>query len=91
VAGLAYNERWRLDPHVRRSKDETEQLELDESEPCGSHNALLGHLWRGEQIDPKCWSAEIRRERLERVSATRKRRRAVAQLNEAPEDLKPAS
>lgn len=91
VAGLAYNERWRLDPHVKRSEADTEQLAIDAAEACGSHNALLGHLWRGEPIDPKCWSAELRRVRLEQVSATRKRRHAAAQLQESPEDLKPAS
>lgn len=91
VAGLAYNERWRLDPDARRSKDEAEQLAIDPSEPCGTHNALLGHLWRGEQIDPTCWSAEIRRDRLERVSAVRARQQAAAEFEADPEDLKTAS
>lgn len=69
VAGLAHNERYRLDPHVPRKADDSALLQLDGTEPCGSYNALLGHLWRGERIDPDCWSAEVRREHLSVVSA----------------------
>jgi hypothetical protein len=74
VAGLSHSERWRLDPEARRAKDDPALLTLDGTEPCGSHNALLGHLWRGERIDPDCWSAEVRRDRLERLSAVARRR-----------------
>lgn len=67
VAGLLHHERWRLDPTVRRDKGDPALLKLDGTEPCGSYVALLGHLWRGELVDPECWSAHVRRERLVRV------------------------
>ncbi|MCI3277479.1 WhiB family transcriptional regulator [Streptomyces cylindrosporus] len=72
AAGLAHNERWRLDLDATRGKDDPAPLILDGTEPCGTHNALLGHLWRGERIDPECWSAEVRRDRLDRVTAARR-------------------
>lgn len=77
VAGLFHNERWRLDLHAYRGKDDAAPLELDGTEECGSYNALLGHLWRGEKVDPVCWSAELRRSRLQRTSAVAARARAV--------------
>jgi hypothetical protein len=90
VAGLASNERWRLDPHVKRSTWEAAALALDGTEPCGTHNALLGHLWRGERVDPACWSAEVRRNRLDRVSAgsavSKRRDRVVQICRDAPGD-----
>ncbi|MHC3474647.1 WhiB family transcriptional regulator [Streptomyces sp. 7R007] len=91
VAGLAHHERHRLDPHVRRSDDDTPLLELTGDEPCGSHDALLGHLWRGERVDPDCWSAEIRRDRLDRVTAAARRRKATSQQGKPPGGLKNAS
>ncbi|WP_128803681.1 MULTISPECIES: WhiB family transcriptional regulator [unclassified Streptomyces] len=91
VAGLAHNERWRLDTDVPRYKGDAEALAIDGTEACGTHLALMGHLWRGEQVDPTCWSAEIRRDRLERVSAARARQQATAAFREAPDDLKTAS
>ena len=88
VAGLLHYERYRQDPHVRRGDDDPALLSLDGTEPCGSYNALLGHLWRGERVDPECWSAEVRRERLERTSTVAKR--AAAVVEPAPPPALPA-
>jgi len=92
VAGLVHNERYRMDPHVRRNEDDSLLLELDGTEPCGTYNALLGHLWRGEPIDPACWSAEVRRERLSQVSTAPKRQPAAeSPAPETPPALVPMS
>jgi hypothetical protein len=89
VAGLLDNERYRLDPHVPRRQDDSPLFELDGTEPCGSYGALLGHLWRGELVDPECWSAQVRRERLSVVSAVTKRRTATSALVAAAPSLAP--
>ncbi|MET7477962.1 WhiB family transcriptional regulator [Streptomyces sp. NPDC005648] len=91
VAGLAHNERWRLDVEAIRCKDDTVPLILDGTEPCGTHNALLGHLWRAERIDPECWSAEVRRDRLERATAARTSNPAAAEPAPSEVPLKTAS
>ncbi|WP_262059823.1 WhiB family transcriptional regulator [Streptomyces sp. STR69] len=83
VAGLVHNERYRLDPHVPRGEDDSPLLELDGTERCGTYNALLGHLWRGERIDAECWSAQARRERLA-VAATAAKRQASTSAPAAP-------
>jgi hypothetical protein len=76
-AGLTGNDRWRLDAEAPRRKEDCDPLILDGTEPCGSYNAMLGHLWRGERIDPECWSAEVRRDRLNRVSLAARSRDAA--------------
>ncbi|MFJ2004747.1 WhiB family transcriptional regulator [Streptomyces chartreusis] len=68
VAGLLHNERWRLDTKVVRAKCDTPALVFDGEPPaCGTYEAMLRHLSRGELVDPECWSAEVRRERLNRI------------------------
>ncbi|MGW6910287.1 WhiB family transcriptional regulator [Streptomyces sp. NPDC054940] len=80
-AGLTGNDRWRLDSSAPRRKEDCVPLILDGTEPCGSHNALLGHMWRGELIDPECWSAEVRRDRLNQATLAAKRRDAIPEAS----------
>lgn len=61
VAGLAHNERWRLDADAARGKGDPRLLVLDGTERCGTYPALLGHLWRGERVDGVCWSGQAQR------------------------------
>ncbi|WP_426568139.1 WhiB family transcriptional regulator [Streptomyces canus] len=73
VAGLTAHERWRLDATAPGHSDKPALVFTGEPPRCGTYSALLRHLWMGEQIDPECWSGEIRRERLNRATtATRK-------------------
>lgn len=65
-AGLTGSERWRFDP-TAHTKSDRPVLTVEDSDPCGSYHALVRHLWLGEQVDPKCWSAELARERLRQV------------------------
>lgn len=62
VAGLTDNERYRLDPTAPRHKDDTPLLTFDGAERCGTHIALLRHLWWGEPIDSQCWSGQVFRD-----------------------------
>lgn len=70
VAGLTARERWRLDAEAPgHSKEKPVLVFTDEPPACGTYLALLRHLWLGERMDPKCWSAQVRRERLTRTTA----------------------
>jgi hypothetical protein len=67
VAGLIHNERWRCDPAAYRCKDDPPLLDFTGTPPrCGTHTALLKHLWLGEPIDSKCWSGQVHREQSNR-------------------------
>ncbi|MFB7596929.1 WhiB family transcriptional regulator [Streptomyces sp. NPDC056160] len=70
VAGLTAHERWRLDADAPgHGSGNIPALVFTGKPPaCGTYNALLRHLWLGERIDSDCWSAEVRRVRLSRVS-----------------------
>ncbi|MEV4033442.1 WhiB family transcriptional regulator [Streptomyces umbrinus] len=63
IAGLTSSERWRFDP-TAHSKSDRPVLTVEDGTPCGSYHALVRHLWLGEHVDPKCWSAELARNRL---------------------------
>ncbi|MER5909544.1 WhiB family transcriptional regulator [Streptomyces sp. NPDC001982] len=63
IAGLTYDERWRLDAEAKRRKEDAPPLKLDGTEPCGTYPALLRHLWLNEPVDGVCWSGEVRRNR----------------------------
>lgn len=62
-AGLDGRERWHLDPTAPgHGEDGSSVLRLDGPSPeCGSYEALVRHLARGERVDPTCWSGEVRR------------------------------
>lgn len=82
IAGLTDSERWRLDTAAYRCKTDSPPLVFDGEPPaCGTYNAMLRHLSRGERIDPECWSAEVRRNRLSRVSLAVKRSEAIAEAS----------
>lgn len=66
AAGLTYSERFRLDPDATHRADDPAPVRFTGSERCGTHHALLKHLWLDEPIDPKCWSGEILREKSNR-------------------------
>lgn len=68
VAGLTYAERHRLDADAPHYKDDAELLTFDGRERCGTHLALLRHLWLNETIDSKCWSGEVMRDRSNRAT-----------------------
>jgi len=69
VAGLTAHERWRLDTTASGHAKDKPGLDLSGEPPeCGTYNALLRHLWLGEAVDPGCWSAQVRRERLIRTT-----------------------
>lgn len=92
VAGLTAHERWRLDASAAGHSDKP-ALVFHERPPCGTYNALLRHLHFGEQIDPECWSAEVRRDRLAKADSHARRRRPkpVELESAAPEPLVPAA
>lgn len=86
-AGLDGPERWRLDATAPGHNDDGSSL-LKASDPppaCGSLEALVRHLALGQQIDPTCWSGEVRRDHENR--SWRQRNAIVA----APESLPEAS
>lgn len=62
-AGLDGRERWHLDPAAPgHAADGSTLLKLDGPPPrCGTYEALVRHLARGERVDPTCWSGEVRR------------------------------
>ncbi|MGC9540208.1 WhiB family transcriptional regulator [Streptomyces sp. UG1] len=62
-AALDGKERWRLDPTASGHVDDgSTLLKLDGPRPeCGTYEALVRHLARGEQVDDRCWSREVRR------------------------------
>ena len=72
VAGLTHKERWRCDTEAYRGQDDTPAFAFDGTERCGTHIALIRHLWLNEPIDPKCWTAIAYRSRSSR-SLPRKR------------------
>ncbi|MFD1656950.1 WhiB family transcriptional regulator [Streptomyces caeni] len=61
AAGLTYDERHRLDDTAAHRADDAAPIRLDGTERCGTHVALLRHLWLDEPIDSKCWSGEVYR------------------------------
>ncbi|MFI6248992.1 WhiB family transcriptional regulator [Streptomyces sp. NPDC051016] len=68
VAALTAHERWRLDATAAGHSDRPALTFNDDDPPrCGTYNALLRHLHRGEAVDDRCWSAEVRRDRLLRT------------------------
>jgi hypothetical protein len=69
VAGLTAHERWRLDATAPgHDKDKPALVFAGRLPKCGTYTALLRHLWLGDRIDPECWSAQVRRERLSHVT-----------------------
>ncbi|MEV7684505.1 WhiB family transcriptional regulator [Streptomyces bungoensis] len=70
VAGLTAYERWRLDADApgHGSGNVPALVVTGEPPACGTYTALLRHLWLGEPVDPDCWSAEVRRDRLNRAT-----------------------
>lgn len=79
VAGLTAHERWRLDADAPGHDDSKPALVFAGAPPkCGTHTALLRHLWLGERMDPECWSGEVRRERLNRVAGEAKQNTEMA-------------
>nr|WP_119589220.1 WhiB family transcriptional regulator [Streptomyces scabiei] len=85
LAGLTYNERHRVDVTASHRADDPPPLTFDGTERCGTHTALLRHLWLGEPIDSKCWSGAVYRDHDNR---NWRRRTSVAP---APEALPEAS
>ncbi|MFF9238428.1 WhiB family transcriptional regulator [Streptomyces sp. NPDC014776] len=69
VAGLTGNERWRLDETGPRRLDDAPPLQLTGAERCGTHLALLRHLWQGERIDGVCWSGQVKRDHDQQTAA----------------------
>lgn len=67
AAGLTHSERHRLDATAVHRSDDPEPIVFDGTERCGTHHALLRHLWNDEPIDSKCWSGEVRRDRDNRT------------------------
>ncbi|WP_329214928.1 WhiB family transcriptional regulator [Streptomyces sp. NBC_01485] len=68
VAGLTGHERWRLDATAVGHSTHPALVFTGVPPKCGTYTALLRHLWLGERIDPGCWSAEVRRDRLNRAT-----------------------
>lgn len=63
VAGLTHRERWRCDAAAYRCNIDAPALDFTGDPPrCGTHIALLKHLWLDEPIDAKCWSGEVHRD-----------------------------
>ncbi|WP_416976664.1 WhiB family transcriptional regulator [Streptomyces sp. T028] len=89
VAGLTHNERWRCDAAAYRSKDATPALVFTEVPRCGSYTALLRHLWLGELVDPECWSAEVRRERLNQTTLAAQRAAAAETTADPQQEQQP--
>ncbi|MCQ9178583.1 WhiB family transcriptional regulator [Streptomyces sp. IBSBF 2953] len=69
VAGLTAHERWRLDATAPGHSNKPALAFTGTSPRCGTYLALLRHLWLGELVDPDCWSAEVRRGRLNTATA----------------------
>lgn len=94
AAGLTYSERFRLDPASTHRADDPGPIRFNGTERCGTHHALLKHLWLDEPIDPKCWSGEILREKGNRglVLARRQARESeqAAERTQA-QPVRPAS
>ncbi|MFF3847996.1 WhiB family transcriptional regulator [Streptomyces sp. NPDC002328] len=63
AAGLTHSERHRLDPESFHRQGDSAPITFTGGERCGTHFALLRHLWLDEPIDSKCWSGEVMRER----------------------------
>lgn len=82
AAGLTSSERWRLDATAPGHAD-TPAIPPEGPEKCGSYVALLRHLWRGEDVDTNCWSAELARGRLH--EADRSARQPRPALVEEPD------
>jgi len=85
VAGLTGHERWRLDATAPGHGTHPALVFAGEPPKCGTYNALLRHLWRGDRVDPDCWSAEVRRERLNRVTTEAGQAEEEPELAPAPE------
>ncbi|WP_159424489.1 WhiB family transcriptional regulator [Streptomyces sp. 3214.6] len=68
VAGLTAHERWRMDATAPGHSTHPALVFTDVPPKCGTQNALLRHLWHGDRVDPDCWSAEVRRDRLNRAT-----------------------
>ncbi|MFF2094798.1 WhiB family transcriptional regulator [Streptomyces sp. NPDC058202] len=66
VAGLTPRERWRLGRPVP-DEDEEPSAQAAEEPACGTHDAMIQHLGRGEPLDSECWSGLQRRERSNKV------------------------
>ncbi|MFF0139731.1 WhiB family transcriptional regulator [Streptomyces sp. NPDC005227] len=83
VAGLTPRERWRLG---RITADDGEEPTEQADEPeCGSHDAMVQHLGRGEPVDPECWTGLQRRERSNQVKRRQTRKKSGAVLTAVPE------
>lgn len=63
AAGLTHSERHRLDPESFHRQGDSAPITFTGRERCGTHFALLRHLWLDEPIDSRCWSGEVMRER----------------------------
>jgi hypothetical protein len=87
VAALTAHERWRLDATAPGHSDRPALVFTSESPRCGTYTALLRHLWLGESVDPECWSAEVRRDRLNRATTEAGQAEAEPKLAPAPEPL----
>lgn len=68
VAGLTAHERWRLDATAPGHGDRPALTFTGDPAACGTYTALLRHLALGEPVDGQCWSGEVRRDRLNRVT-----------------------
>lgn len=87
AAGLTHSERHRLDSAAVHRADDPTPIVFDGTERCGTHHALLRHLWNDEPIDSKCWSGEVRRDWDNRTVPTP----AVSAVPQPePQVLKPA-
>ncbi|MFJ8153897.1 WhiB family transcriptional regulator [Streptomyces sp. NPDC094468] len=82
TAGLTHAERFRLDPASVFRADDPGPITFDGSERCGTHHALLRHLWLDEPIDPQCWSGKLHRDR-DHIAE----RRRTARIEEHPEPV----
>ncbi|MGW0581939.1 WhiB family transcriptional regulator [Streptomyces sp. NPDC002920] len=76
VAALTAHERWRLDATAPGHGENPALTFTGEPPSCGTYDALLRHLWFGQQVDPECWSAEVRRERLNRATRASRQEKA---------------
>ncbi|MFE6362928.1 WhiB family transcriptional regulator [Streptomyces sp. NPDC057806] len=66
AAGLTHDERHRLDDTAAHRADDGPLIPLNGAERCGTHLALVRHLWLDEPIDSKCWTREVARARSNR-------------------------
>lgn len=60
-AGLDRRQRWRLDPSAPGKEQEGGEEPAQTDPRCGTAAALEQHLALGADIDPTCWSGEVRR------------------------------